>query len=56
MLGRIANGEHDRNFPIETFNILHRKIGFGFKHEPVNTAVQRKTWRQQILRATVGVG
>ncbi len=56
MLGRIANGEHNRDFPVETFNILRRKIGFRIEHQPVNPAVQRKTWRQQILRATVGVG
>ena len=56
MLGRIANCKHDRNFPVETFNILRRKIGFRFKHEPVNAAVQSKTWPQQIRRATVSVG
>ena len=56
MLGRIANCEHDRNFPIETFNILRRKIGFRIKHQAVNAAVQRKTECQQILCATVCVG
>ena len=56
MMGRIANCEHDRNFPVETFNFLRRKIGFRIKHEPVNAAPQSKTGCQQIVCATVWVG
>ncbi len=55
MLGRIANYEHDRNFPVETFNILRRKIGFRIKNQPINTAVQRKGGRQQILNPAIRI-
>jgi len=48
MLGRIANC-NTIELPVETFNILHRKI-VSFQNEPVNAAVQSKTWPQQIRR------